>query len=359
MDYLDTNHGRVVIPAFLPDGTRGVVRAVDSLDLIICGVRGIMVNLLHLSSRPGTAVISRMGGIHEYMHWHGPIVSDSGGFQVFSLLEKSVKLGSVTNRGFSYRMDTKLEKKKLTPENCIQKQFQLGSDIMFCLDYCTHPEWDHNRQQESVQFTIKWARKCRDEFLKQLDMRDYAGDKPLLFAVVQGGNDPELRRHCAENLLEIGFDGYGFGGWPVDDEGILSDMLEYVSELIPSNAYKHALGVGKPENVVQSCRLGYHLFDCSIPTRDARRKRLYTFRDVPGTISLDNTDFYQNIYLQDKKYVRDRNPLDLFCDCICCANYSRAYLHHLFQIEDHLAYRLATIHNLRFYTKLMEMLQES
>jgi queuine tRNA-ribosyltransferase len=291
------------------------------------------------------------------MCWHGPAASDSGGFQVFSLMMQSKKLGSVTRRGFNYRFDKEREKKLLSPEKCIQKQFQLNTDIMFCLDYCTHPEWDNRLQEESVMYTIEWAKRCKEEFMRNLDMRDEKRHKPLLFAVIQGGNDHDLRLRCAENLLAIGFDGFGFGGWPVDDEGRLSDMVEYVSELVPGEFPKHALGIGKPGNIVRSFKLGYHLFDCSIPTRDARRKRLFVFKDNPSKTSLDAEEFYRYLYIQDKKYVRDTDPVDLFCDCICCANYSRSYLHHLFEIEDHLAYRLATIHNLRFYTRLMERLK--
>ncbi len=354
---LHTRHGDLVSPSFLPDGTKGVVRTLDSSDLAGCGVTAIMVNLLHLSSHPGASVISAVGGINRFMGWDGPIASDSGGFQVLSLIGQSPSMGAVSRRGLTYRLGIGQGNKKLTPEKCIRKQFQLGSDIMFCLDHCTHPKSGSDLQRESVENTIEWARRCKDEYERVLDRTALTGPRPMLFAVVQGGNDAALRRMCAERLLEIGFDGFGFGGWPIDSEGGLVEMVAYVSEIVPPQFPKHALGIGKPENVVKAYQAGYDLFDCAIPTRDARRRRLYGFVNGTGSIQAVGDGFYRYLYMQDRKYIRDDAPIDESCDCICCQRYSRAYLHHLFEIEDYLAYRLATIHNLRFYTRLMKHLQ--
>jgi len=349
LDTIRTAHGDTALPAFFPDGTRGVVRALDSRDLRKCQVQGIVVNVLHLSLKPGISTISQLGGIHRYMGWDRPVLSDSGGFQIFSLLEKSKKLGTVTPNGFTYRMDTGRDKKRLTPEKCIQYQIQVKSDIIFCLDYCTHPAWDRALQQQSVDYTVDWARRCRKEFDLQMSMNASGRYRPLLFAVVQGGADLELRRICAEGLLEIGFDGFGYGGWPIGDQGQLVEMVAYVSELIPDSYYRHALGIGKPENVLRAHRLGYDLYDCSIPTRDARRARLYV-----ATGEVGDAGFYRHLYIRDKKHIRDKSPVDESCDCLCCRDYSRAYLFHLFRSDESLAYRLASIHNLRFYTRLME-----
>jgi len=357
VDSIPTIHGDIPLPAFMPDGTRGVVRSLDAEDLDRCQVKAVVVNVLHLSLKPGITTVSQLGGIHRYMGWRGPILSDSGGFQVFSLVEQSPKLGRVTPDGFIYRTEKGSGKKRLTPEKCIQKQLSIKSDILFCLDYCTHPDWDKSLQEKSVDYTVDWARRCRKEFDRRMSTGRADGRKPLLFAVVQGGTDPELRRTCAERLLEIGFDGYGYGGWPIDDSGRILDMVAYVSEVLPDGFPKHALGIGKPENVLRAYHLGYDLFDCSIPTRDARRGRLCESIGRLEDMTLPNVEFYRYVYIRDKKYVRDGRPIDESCDCLCCTNYSRAYLHHLFRSDEGLAYRLATIHNLRFYMRIMEILR--
>ncbi|MCZ6631827.1 MAG: tRNA guanosine(34) transglycosylase Tgt [bacterium] len=346
---MKTAHGRLPLPAFLPDGTRGVVRTLDAEDLSRCGVSGLMVNALHLSTHPGTSLVKSVGGIHAFMGWDGPVMSDSGGFQVYSLIAENPKSGRISKDGFLYRMGQK--KQVLTPEKCIQKQFQIGADVLFCLDHCTHPDEEEEVQDASVAHTIDWARRCKTAFEQHLDRREGDGPRPLLFAVVQGGRSPALRKRCAESLLEIGFDGYGYGGWPVDSDGGLVDEVGLVAELIPDGVPRHALGIGKPENLVRGFQLGYDTFDCTIPTRDARHKRLYVFNDVLGGDL--GPDFYRYLYIDDERYARDRAPLDETCDCLCCGRYSRAYLHHLFQVNDGLAFRLATVHNLRFYARLM------
>ena len=357
MNLLTTPHGDLALPTYLPDGTRAAVRTLDATDVADCGIAALMVNVLHLSSKPGTSLIAQMGGIHEFMGWRGPIASDSGGFQAFSLATGTKKLGSVSEQGFTYRFDKRQDKKILTPEKCIRKQFQLGSDILFCLDHCTHPEAGANIQRQSVEHTVAWARRCKEEFTRRLELRGDAPGRPHLFAVVQGGEDPALRAECAERLLEIGFDGYGFGGWPIDGQGHLVEMVAHVSELIGDAFPKHALGIGKPENLAHAHAFGYDMFDCVLPTRDARHKRLFSFR--PGVpVSTDGSaDFYDCVYMQDRKHARDDDPIDPDCDCLVCRNYSRAYLHHLFMIGENAAYRLATIHNLRFYARLLDRLR--
>lgn len=352
---LPTEHGPLSLPAFFPDATRAVVRALDAQDLETCSVQGLVVNTFHLASHPGTSVIASLGGIHSLMGWNGPILSDSGGFQVFSLLHQSPQSGSVSGKGFHYRLGRGGRRKTLTPEGCIQKQFRMGSDILVCLDHCTHPGEPPEEQRRSVEHTIQWARACRSEFDRLAEQK---GRRPLLFAVIQGGDDVGLRRRCAEELLEIGFDRYGFGGWPVTDDGRLRETVHAVAELVPPGHALWGLGIGKPEHVVESVALGYQLFDCVIPTRDARHRRLYVFHAPPKEARLKDGDFYECVYLQDEKHVRDDSPLDPECDCPCCRRYSRAYLHHLFRVGDSLAHRLATIHNLRFYTRLMQAMRE-
>lgn len=357
MNSLHTPHGALPLPAFMPDATQGVVKTVDSVDLNQCGVEMIMTNMLHLSSSPGTSRVAALGGLHRFMGWTGPLATDSGGFQAFSLVAGNRKLGRISKDGFQYRFDKSQDKKILTPEKCIRKQFELGADLFFCLDHCTHPDADSAVQRESVENTIAWARRCKVEFEQRLARQSHESGKPLLFAVVQGGSDPALRSECIERLLEVGFDGYGYGGWPIDDTGQMVDMVGRVAAGIPPEFPKHGLGIGKPENIVKAWLLGYDLFDCVLPTRDARHKRLYVFTPGWEQRCLTSDDFYDFLYLQDGRHGNADVPLEDACDCLACSRYSRAYLHHLFAANEPLAGRLATIHNLRFYMRLIAHLR--
>lgn len=356
---LQTVHGTLRLPAFLPDATRGIVRSVDSRDLKICGVTGLVVNTFHLTTTPGAGLIKSMGGIHRFMRWQHPIVSDSGGFQAMSMIRSNPRYGTISDRGIHFtNFDRGGNKIKFTPEKSIQVQFDLGSDIMVCLDDCPTPDASVAENAEAVRRTVLWARQCRTEFDRLMKVRARAGENPpLLFAVIQGGYDRQLRADCAGELLELGFDGYGFGGWPLDTEGhFAEETLAYTARLMPDGP-KFALGVGKPENIVRAFQKGYNIFDCVLPTRDARHRRLYAF----AASNLDEVDvfargFYRFVYVGDKKHKRDSRPISAACDCHCCRNYSLGYLHHLFEIKDTLAYRLATMHNLRFYVQLMERL---
>jgi queuine tRNA-ribosyltransferase len=308
--------------------------------------------------KPGAKLLKQMGGCHAYMNWDMPLLSDSGGFQIFSLIRQNSKLGTIRENKVIFKFADR-KKKILTPEKCIQIQFHLGSDIMMCLDYCTHPEDTSAVQLESVNRTIYWAKLCKKEYDKYISSKK-GNKRSLIFAVIQGGNDKKLRKLCADSLKDIGFDGYSFGGWPIDSTGsLLTDILGYTAEIMPGELPKYALGVGKPENIVACAKMGYNLFDCVIPTRDARHRRLYIFNTNDlGSVDLSRNDFYNCLYIQDKEHIRDSNPVSSCCDCHCCKNYSRAYLHYLFKIKETLAYRLATIHNLRFYMNLMEIIRK-
>lgn len=352
---IDTQHGELQLPAFLPDGTRAIVKSIDSTDLTATKTRALVVNTLHLSSKPGITTLNQHGGVHNFMNWQKPIISDSGGFQVFSMITES-KMGSITPNGFIYQLDKSKKKVKFTPEKCIRTQFQIGADVIYCLDYCTHPEMDYKTQKKSVELTIKWAKQCKKEYENQIKIRKKSNYKPLLFGVVQGGNYKDLRKQCANELLEIGFDGFGFGGWPINEDGKLVEMVDYVARIIPEDFPKHALGIGKPESLLSAYKSGYNIFDCVIPTRDARHKRLYVFNPEVYTTKILQGEFYHYIYLQDDIHFKNTRAIDENCDCHTCQNYSKSYLHHLFRINDNLAYRLATIHNLRFYSKLVELL---
>lgn len=373
MDKLCTPHGEVALPAFFPDATRGVVRGLDAADLTACGVPGLVVCAFHLARRPGSKAIAAMGGLHALMGWGRPIISDSGGFQVFSLIRQSPRLGTITNREAIFRTAEGGKARRLSPEKSIQIQLRLGADILVCLDDCTHPDAPREEQAASVARTIAWAERCQEEFERGLAARGQprrdasasrsmtrgeraarapnGSRRPLLFAVVQGGADRELRRLCARELTAMGFDGYAYGGWPFDAQGrMLVDILALTADLLPSDKPRYALGIGNPAALSACVRMGYDLFDCALPTRDARRGRLYAFEGAGGLA-------YRRVYIRDSEHRRDRGPVSHTCDCLCCRAYSRAYVHHLFAIGDSLAWRLATIHNLRFYTALLGRLR--
>jgi len=355
-------HGTVNFPAFFPDGTRGVVRSVDSSDLENCGVQGIVMNAYHLMSNPGQSVVKSIGGLNKFINWKRPILTDSGGFQVFSLIRENSKFGEIQDKQIVFKSEKSGEKIIFTPEKCIRAQFDYGSDIMMCLDYCTHPNDPDEINRKSVDITIKWAKRCKEEYNKNLSGRPRrvapTENRPLIFGIIQGGNDKILRKECADALISIGFDGFGFGGWPLDDKNNLTyDILAYTAEIMPDNLVKYAMGLGKPEEIVECHKMGYNLFDCVIPTREARHNRLYIFNeeyDSADDINLESQKFYGYYYITDDKHRRDSRPISAVCDCHCCKNYSRAYLRHLAVVGDSLAHRLATVHNLRFYTMLME-----
>jgi queuine tRNA-ribosyltransferase len=364
---LQLAHGLIQLPTFLPDATHGVVRGLDASDLVRTGIEAVQMNVFHLMQKPGSSAIKALGGLHRTFGWAQPIVTDSGGFQIYSLIHQNPKYGTLTERGMLFRPEGATRRFLLTPEKSVQLQMEYGADIVICLDDCTDVDQPLSTQRESVARTLKWARRCKAEFESrygETQRRHRRGQppipepRPLLFAVVQGGGDHDLRLRCAAELLEIGFDGFGLGGWPLDSKGnLLEDIIAYTRQLIPPQFPMHALGVGQPANVVTCARMGYNLFDSTMPTRDARHGRLLTFEEAPASSALSN-DWYSYTYIQDSKYIRMDRPISVHCDCLCCTNYSLAYLHHLYRVNDSLFYRLATMHNLRFMVQLMARLRE-
>jgi queuine tRNA-ribosyltransferase len=354
---LVTGRGTLAVPTFLPDATRAGVRGVSSTDLREVGIEGLVVNAFHLLRRPGARVVQAAGGVHRFMDWDGPILSDSGGFQVWSLIRQDPNRGVIRDNEVIFREPETGEKWNLTPERIINLQFQLGSDIVVCLDDCTDADAPPAEQERSVERTIRWARRCREEFDRQAAQR--RTDAPRIFAVVQGGGVENLRRQCATALADIGFDGYGFGGWPLDGDGaLLADPLRWVAESLPPDVPKHALGIGRADHVVAAFALGYSLFDCALPTRDARHGRLYAFK--PGWADRrpsPGDDFFRAVRIHDPEHRVEHGPIEEGCDCALCARHSRAYLHHLFKVGDLSAERLATLHNLRFYVRLFNLLR--
>jgi queuine tRNA-ribosyltransferase len=353
-------HGRLDFPVYLPDATYGLVRAVDSADLENTQVQAVVMNTFHLMQRPGSSTIQSLGGLHRMSGWPRPIVTDSGGFQAYSLIRQNPKFGQLTEKGLTFQPEGAERKYQLTPEKSVQLQLAYDTDVVVCLDDCTHVDASEDEQRLSVDRTIAWARRCKREYLRLVEQKRLdESQRPKIFGVVQGGGSHELRKRCADALLEIGFDGFGFGGWPLDSQNhLLTDIVGYTREIIPSELPMHALGIGHPENVLVCYDMGYGIFDCAMPTRDARHGRLYTFTRPADDAQAGLTgNWFKYIYINDERHIKDDGPVSPGCDCPCCSRYSLGYLHHIFKINDSLFLRLATLHNLRFMTQLTDRIR--
>jgi queuine tRNA-ribosyltransferase len=355
---LATRRGDIPVPSFLPDATRAGVRATTSEDVRGVGIGAVVVNTFHLLRRPGVKLVQQAGGIHRFMAWDGPILSDSGGFQAWSLIRQDPAHGLIRANEIVFREPTTGERWTLTPERVVQLQFQLGSDVIVCLDDPTSASDSDDEQERSVERTVRWARRSREEFDRLASQLRGDRSAPRIFGVVQGGGLERLRRECAAALVGIGFDGYGFGGWPVEPDGsLLSEPMRWVVDALPADAPKHALGIGRPDHVVTAFELGYSIFDSALPTRDARHGRLYAFRPDAAERPTSAAPFYDAIRIMDPAYRAEHLPIEDGCDCPACSRHTRAYVHHLFKVRDASAERLATLHNLRFYARLMERLR--
>lgn len=348
--HLNTRRGQVRLPAFVPNATRAAVRGLGPEQLAGSGIEGVIVSTAHLAVEPGASVVRALGGIHRFMGWDGPVLSDSGGFQAFSLT-KQRGLARVSETGLRYRFSPKRRFRDLTPRTCIEAQVRIGADVIYCLDHCTDPRASRNEHEESVRLTLRWARQCRQAF------DEITGDAdrppPLLFAVVQGGPHPDLRKHCADELAQIGFDGFGFGGYPVID-GTLVDDVPQLPTFLPDDVPLHGLGIGTPEHLVAASRAGFGVFDCVLPTRNARRGVLYRRLDVDATQSRRRA---ATANLLEEPWVRATGPVDPDCDCTTCSRFSAGYLAHLYRTDEQLAGTLGSVHNLRFYTRMIEVLR--
>ena len=351
-----TKSGVVETPFFMPDATRGFVRSLSESDLEKIGMGPMVVNTYHLYLQPGMKTIKKAGGIHKFMHWNKPLLSDSGGYQVFSLIHKNPKMGKITDKGAVFKSPLDGSKHELTPEKAIQIQFDLGVDMMVCLDDPPPNNYSKEKIKKAVERTIVWAKRCKVEYEKHIKKRKISEkNRPLIFGVIQGGEHKDLRKYCTENLVEIGFDGYGFGARHVDSEGkFLEDILRFTADLIPENSLKFALGVGTPEDIVRCADMGWDMFDCVIPTREGRHGKLFIWNKK----DIRKKDFYKTVNIGNEKFRNDFTPIDKNCDCYACKNYTKAYLNHLMRAKDPLFLRLSSLHNLSFYLKLMEKLRK-
>lgn len=333
------------LPMFFPDATNAKIRAVSNSQLKQIKVDGVVVNAYHLLREKLISRIAKKGGIHKFMNFSRPIISDSGGFQVMSLIHNHPELGRILEDGAEFNLDNK--KIMLTPEKCIQLQMKIDSDIVMCLDDCTKPEASFKEQEKSVARTISWAGRCKNEFIRLTRNKK---NRPMLFAIVQGGESKKLRSICARELIKIGFDGYSFGGWPMRDGKLLTGILKYVADLMPKDKPKYAMGIGKPKDIIYCVKLDYNMFDCVIPTRDARHRRLYVWKNKKGLK-------YDLLYIRGK-HNKSKQKVSKYCDCLCCKKSNLGQLYKYFKEKNEKFASLASIHNLRFYSQLMEKLRK-
>jgi len=325
--------GEVDTPAFMPVGTYGTVKAMTPEELTGIGAQIILGNTFHLMLRPGTEVISQHGDLHNFMHWQGPILTDSGGFQVFSLAENR----KITEEGVVFRSPIDGAKIELTPERSMHVQRALGADIVMVFDECTPYPASQQQTQDSMLLSLRWAQRSKEA---------HGDNSAALFGIVQGGMYSSLREQSAQGLLDLGFDGYALGGLSVgESKEQRNRVLEATLPKLPVDQPRYLMGVGKPQDIVEAVRGGIDMFDCVIPTRNARTGFLYTRWGV--------------IKIRNARYRNDSTPLDATCGCYTCQHYSRAYLRHLDKCGEILGARLNTIHNLFYYQQLMRELRDA
>lgn len=348
----------LALPIFFPDATRGEVRQVSWDDVRRVGLPGILVNTFHLLRLVGLQQTLSAGGIRPYLHWSGATISDSGGFQVMSIAKKGGSHSAVTDAGVDFTIDG--ETHHFTPEDSIKYQLAMRTDLIVVLDDFTPPDATRDEAGETVRRTTLWAQRCKDTFLEECDRLGLSVDqRPYLIGVVQGAYFDDLRIRSIRELTQIGFDGYGYGGWPMKDGRFDLATARLMATNLPQDALLYGLGIGKPDDIVQCVKLGYQIFDCVLPTRDARHGRLYVYT-AP---SLDQVDvqaptFYQYYVPRQADHLQEHFPVSSACDCELCTHYTRAQLALMWRTQDERVLRLATIHNLRFYAVLMEKLQQ-
>jgi len=330
---IHTGHGCIETPAFMPVGTQATVKSLTPEELCGLGVQVILANTYHLYLRPGYDVVAMLGGLHRFMHWDKPILTDSGGYQVFSL----AKLRELSDQGVTFQSHIDGSKHLLSPEKVIEIQESLGSDIMMCLDECTPYPATHTESRKSLKLSIDWARRCKESRSPQ--------GSPL-FGIVQGGMFEDLRALGVSALRDIGFDGYALGGLSVGEpKKAMLDVAAFTLPLLPDSSPRYVMGVGTPEDLVELVSLGTDMFDCVIPTRNARNGQFFV---TTGTLNICNA-----------QYRHDELPVEVGCHCYTCSHYSRAYLRHLFIAKELLAYRLNTIHNIYFFMTHMKGMREA
>ena len=337
-----TGHGVIETPVFMPVGTQGTVKSITQEMLEALGAGIILGNTYHLWLRPGPETILALGGLHRFMSWDRAILTDSGGFQVFSLGD----LRKIREEGVEFRSHLDGSLCFLSPERSMEIQHALGSDIVMCFDECTPYPATRQQALDSLALTSRWARRSRDTFDRLIDTPASTAVNPSLFGIIQGGVYPDLRSQSLDELLSIGFEGYAIGGLSVGEEKAqMYDTVEAIAPLMPEDRPRYLMGVGTPVDLVEAVARGVDLFDCVMPTRNARNGQVFT------------ADGKRN--LRNACYARDPGPIDPDCHCPVCRRYSRAYLRHLYQAGEMLAATLCTLHNLAFYLDTMGRIRQS
>ena len=325
---LHTPHGDVEVPMFMPVGTLATVKALSPEEVKQCGAGVILANTYHLSLRPGADVVKAAGGVQKFMNYNGPMLTDSGGFQVFSLADNR----KITEEGVTFKNHLNGAKCFYSPESVIELEEKIGADIIMSFDEC--PPWPvtHHYMEESVERTLRWAKRGKEAQTR---------DDQALFGIVQGGEFKDLRKHCAEELVKMDFDGYSIGGTSIGEpKDVMFEMVSYSVPYLPEDKPRYLMGVGSIDYILEGIAMGVDMFDCVLPTRIARHGALMTSKG--------------RVNIRDAKYEYDFSPLDEDCDCYTCKNYTKAYLRHLYKCDETFGKRLLSIHNIRFLIHMME-----
>jgi len=337
---LITAHGTIDTPCFMPVGTQGTVKTLSPQELEEAGAEIILSNAYHLFLRPGTEVIKKAGGLHKFMSWPKPILTDSGGYQIFSL----ALLRKVNDQGVEFQSHIDGQKHFLTPEEVIRIQADLGSDIIMPLDECVHYPCAKDQAEIAMRRTLDWA--TRSKLAHSLKLEADSKKQQLLFGIIQGATYEDLRKECAKEIIAMGFDGFAIGGVSVGEpKNLRYNITHFVAELLPQDKPRYLMGVGLPEDILEAVELGIDMFDCVVPTRYGRNGTAFTSE---GKLTIRNAP-----------YVEDFSPLDKECSCYTCKNFSRAYLRHLFNTEEILGLRLVSLHNVHFFLDLMRQIHQA
>lgn len=347
---LTTAHGEVNTPVFMPVGTQGTIKTISNEELTDCNVEIILGNAYHLYLRPGLEIIEKAGGLHKFMGWSGPILTDSGGYQVFSL----AGLRKISEDGVEFSSHIDGSRHFLTPEKVIEIQEILAGDIAMTLDECVHYPAAKDYVEQSLGLTTRWAKRSKLAYsVERIADRDKLSAKryplnaePLLFGIVQGSTYLDLRKKAVEDLLAIGFDGYSIGGVSVGEpQDLIYEVTGYTASLLPENKPRYLMGLGPPPDMLEAVAMGIDMFDCVVPTRNGRNGQAFTWE---GEMQLRNAE-----------YKKDFRPIDEACECFTCRNHTRAYIRHLFNTEELLGLRLVSLHNIHFYVKLIQSSREA
>lgn len=331
---IETNHGVIKTPVFMPVGTRATVKAMNNDELKSIGSQIILSNTYHLYLKPGQEIIRKAGGLHKFMNWDKPILTDSGGFQVFSLS----KTRKITEEGVQFRSHIDGSKHFISPEKSMEIQNDLGSDIMMAFDECVPYPASYEYTEDSMKRTLRWLKRCKDYHKNT--------DKQNLFGIIQGGMYKDLREYSAKNTIDFDLPGYAIGGLSVGEpRDLMIDLLDFTTDFMPENKPRYLMGVGTPDYLFEAVEHGVDMCDCVLPTRIARNGTALTSKG--------------KLVVKNAKYKDDFSPLDENCDCYACKNHTRAYIRHLLNVDEILGARLLSIHNLRFLIKLMENIRKS